>query len=152
MGQVNFLRMLISNLARMTVVFAPLLKIKSEVSFKWEEVHQKAFEKIKEYLTNPPVLMPPKESKSLKLYISAGERFIGSLLAQDNDQAFYYLSRKLNNVECNYSCIEKLCLVLYYSAIKLRHYILQFTVCIITQTDVVKYMLTRPLLIWRIEK
>ncbi|XP_024195658.1 uncharacterized protein LOC112198783 [Rosa chinensis] len=48
--------------------------------------------------------------------------------------------------------MEKLCLTLYFSACKLRHYMLSFTTCIIVQTDLVKYMLSRPILRGRIGK
>jgi hypothetical protein len=75
---------------------------------------------------------------------------IGSLLAQDNEdgheQAIFYLSRILNPIECRYSIVEKLCLALYFSALKLRHYMLAYIVFIITQTDVIKYMLSKPIL------
>ncbi|GKV01316.1 hypothetical protein SLEP1_g13876 [Rubroshorea leprosula] len=47
LGQVNFLRRSISNLAGETKVFSPLLKLKSEADFKWEEHHQSAFDMIK---------------------------------------------------------------------------------------------------------
>ncbi|XP_024190662.1 uncharacterized protein LOC112194676 [Rosa chinensis] len=48
--------------------------------------------------------------------------------------------------------MEKLCLTLYFSACKLRHYMLSFTTCIIAQTDLVKYMLSRPIFRGRIGK
>ena len=48
--------------------------------------------------------------------------------------------------------IEKLCLVLYFTATKLRHYMLSHVTYIIAQTDVVKYMLSRPILRGRIGK
>ncbi|GKV24416.1 hypothetical protein SLEP1_g34030 [Rubroshorea leprosula] len=47
LGQVNFLRRFISNLVGKTRVFSPLLKLKSEMDFKWEEHHQSAFDMIK---------------------------------------------------------------------------------------------------------
>ena len=40
-------------------VFSPLLRLKDEVEFQWEKEHQEAFNDIKRYLTNPPVLVPP---------------------------------------------------------------------------------------------
>lgn len=86
-------------------------------------------------MSNPPILMPPIKGKPLKLYISIEEQLIGCLLAQDNkegcEQAVYYLSRKLNEVETRYSSIEKLCLALYFAAIKLRHYLLLVEVNVI---------------------
>ncbi|CAL8996875.1 unnamed protein product [Prunus brigantina] len=92
----------------------------------------------------------------LKLYVSASEVSIGSLLVQDNkegkEQAVYYLSRTLTEVERKYSAIERLCLALYFTAVKLRHYMLPYTVYIIAKTDLIKYMLTRPMLRGRIGK
>ncbi|BFG30706.1 hypothetical protein CerSpe_169800 [Prunus speciosa] len=102
------------------------------------------------------MLIPPKRGRPLKLYISASENSIGSLLAQDNDdkkeQAVYYLSRILTATEWKYSPIEKLCLALYFTATKLRHYMLPSTVHIIAKTDLIKYMLTRSIIRGRIGK
>lgn len=52
----------------------------------------------------------------------------------------------------NYSPIEKMCLSLYFAATKLRHYFLSTTVLVIARTDLIKYMLTRPVLKGRIGK
>ncbi|KAI5353032.1 hypothetical protein L3X38_005924 [Prunus dulcis] len=136
--------------------FSSLLRLKQEQTFKWEEQHQQAFQEIKHYLSNPPVLSPPKRGRPLKLYVSALEVSIGSLLVQDNkegkEQAVYYLSRTLTEVERRYSAIERLCLALYFTVVKLRHYMLPHTIYIITKTDLIKYMLTRPMLRGKIGK
>jgi len=100
--------------------------------------------------------MPPKRGKPLRLYISASEDSIGCLHAQNNDsgheQAVHYLSRTLNTAELTYSPIEKLCLALYFAATKLCHYMLPSVVQIISKTDHIKYMLTRPIIRGRIGK
>jgi hypothetical protein len=156
LGQINFLRRFISNVAGKIKAFSPLLKLKSNEEFVWGQEQQQAFEAIKEYLATPPVLTPLKQGKPLKLYISATQESIGSLLAQDNsegqEQAVFYLSRILSECECKYCIIEKLCLALYFSAFKLRHYMLAYVVCVIAQTDVVKYMLSRPILSGKLGK
>ncbi|KAI5344820.1 hypothetical protein L3X38_012697 [Prunus dulcis] len=156
LGKINFLRRFISNSAGKIQPFSSLLRLKQEQTFKWEEQHQQAFQEIKDYLSNPPVLSPPKRGRPLKLYVSASEVSIGSLLVQDNkegkEQAVYYLSRTLTEVERRYSAIERLCLALYFTAIKLRHYMLPHTIYIIAKTDLIKYMLTRPMLRGRIGK
>ncbi|CAL2277698.1 unnamed protein product [Prunus armeniaca] len=156
LGQINFLRRFIANSAGKVEPFSSLLKLKDEEKFRWEETHQRAFDAIKEYLAKPPVLIPPKRGRPLKLYISAAENSIGSLLAQDNDekkeQAVYYLSRILTATERKYSPVEKLCLALYFTATKLRHYMLPSVVHIIAKTDLIKYMLTRPIIRGRIGK
>ncbi|XP_024200133.1 uncharacterized protein LOC112203390 [Rosa chinensis] len=119
--------------------FSPLLKLQGQNEFVWELQHQEAFEKIKAYLASPPVLVPPRAGFPLKLYISATEASIGSLLAQDDEagveHAIFYLSWTLTDCETWYTPMEKLCLTLYFSACKLRHYILSFNTCIIAQTD-----------------
>jgi hypothetical protein len=69
LGQINFLRRFIANVARKTKVFYHLLRLKDHEAFVWHEEHQKAFDAIKQYLTTPPVLIPPREGKPLKLYI-----------------------------------------------------------------------------------
>ncbi|XP_059654508.1 uncharacterized protein LOC132301253 [Cornus florida] len=156
LGQVGFLRRFISNHASRVHVFSTLVKLKSHEKFHWDESHQNAFDKIKEYLANPPVVMPPRKKWPLKLYLSVAEESIGSMLAQDNEhgkeQAVYYLNRILTDVECRYSSIEKLCLSLYYSAMKLRVYMRPVDVYILCQTNVIKYMLSRPLITGRIGK
>ncbi|XP_024156255.1 uncharacterized protein LOC112164267 [Rosa chinensis] len=100
--------------------------------FVWEPKHQEAFEKIKAYLASPPVLVPPRAGFPLKLYVSAAEASMGSLLAQDDEEGVEH--------------------AIFYLTCKLRHYMLSFTTCIIAQTDLVKYMLSRPILRGRIGK
>ncbi|KAM1411305.1 hypothetical protein ACFXTO_024189 [Malus domestica] len=156
LGKINFLKRFIANLAGKIQPLTPLLRLKDTESFEWGPPHQKAFDSIKAYLTSPPVLAPPQRGKPLKLYISASEKSIGSLLAQNNEgekeQAVYYLSRILTEVETRYSPVEKLCLALYFTASKLRHYMLPCHVHIIAKTDVIKYMLSKPMLTGRIGK
>ncbi|CAL2246874.1 unnamed protein product [Prunus armeniaca] len=147
LGKINFLRRFISNYAGKIQPFSSLLRLKQEQTFKWKEQHQQAFEEINHYLSNPPVMSPPKRGRPLKLYVSASEVCIRSLLVQDNkevkEQAVYYLSRTLTEVERKYSAIERLCL---FTAVKLRHYMLPYTIYIIVKIDLIKYMLTRPML------
>ena len=58
LGRVNYLRKFISNLAGKTKEFPDLVKLKDMEGFRWEERHQVAFDKIKEYLSKPPIIMP----------------------------------------------------------------------------------------------
>src|SRR4051812_44385770 len=114
LGKINFLRKFISNLSGKTKIFSPLVKLKNQDQFKWEQEHQQEFDQIKAYLTKPPILLPPNRTKSMKLYIAASGLTIGSMLAQEDDngveRAIYYLSRTLVDAETRYNDIEKLCL------------------------------------------
>ena len=48
---------------------------------EWNEECQKAFEKIKEYLTSPSVLKPPRQGKPLIMYLALQENTMGAMLA-----------------------------------------------------------------------
>jgi len=80
---------------------------------------------------------------------------IGSALIQEfegKESVIYYLSRRLIDAETKYSAIEKLCLCLYFSCIKLRHYLLSAECTVICKDDVVRYMLSMPIMSGRIGK
>ena len=120
----------ISNLSKRVLSFSPLLKLKNDQEFKWADVQQKAFEEIKEYMKCPPVLVPPQQGKPFKLYISANSQTIGSALIEfeGKERVVFYLCRRLLDPKTRYSPIEKLCLCLYFSCTKLRHYYYQSNV------------------------
>ena len=156
LGKINFLRRFISNLSGKVKVFSPLLKIKKDSDFKWEQEQQEAFDSIKAYLTKPPMLLPPNMKKDMKLYIAASDSTIGSMLAQEDDNGverpIYYLSRILIDAETRYTMIEKLCLCLYFSCNKLKQYIKPVDVYVSSHFDIIKHMLSKPILHSRIGK
>ncbi|XP_015159093.1 uncharacterized protein [Solanum tuberosum] len=84
-----------------------------DAPFHWDQSWQNAFERIKGYLLNSPVLGVPTLGKPLILYIASQKRLLGALLAQENEakkeQTLYYLSRTLIGAEFNYMPIEKIC-------------------------------------------
>jgi hypothetical protein len=101
------------------------------------------------------VLVPPQHGKPFKLYLSTEDTVIGSAHIQEfegKERVIYYLSRRLIYAKTRYSTIEKLYLCLYFSCIKLRHYLLSAECTIICKDDVVKYMLSMPILNGRIGK
>lgn len=63
-----------------------------------------------------------------------------------------YLSRILSDTETRYSDIEKLCLSLYFSCVKLKQYIRPVDVYVSSHFDVIKHMLSKPILHIRIGK
>ena len=126
-GKINFIRRFISNLSGKIQPFSSLLKLKADQEFVWREEHQKALDEIKHYFVNPPVLVPPQKHKLFKLYLSVDERAIGSALIKESEgkeRAIYFVSKRLLDAEIRYSPVENLCLCLYFSCTKLRHYLL----------------------------
>ncbi|XP_050877174.1 uncharacterized protein LOC127080931 [Lathyrus oleraceus] len=155
LGKINFLRRFISNLNGKTQAFLPLLRLDKEV-FEWGKARQVAFDKIKADLSHPPILTPPCRNKSMRLYISASDKTLGSMLAQEDnngvDGAIYYLSRVLNDAESRYSMIKKFCLCLYFFCTKLKHYIKLVDVYVSSHYDIIEHMLSKPILHIRIGK
>ena len=101
-GKVNFIRRFISNLCGKIRAFSPLLKLKADQEFIWGKEQQLALDEIKNYLINPPVLIPPQQGKPFRLYLSTDGMVIGSALIQEfegKERVIYYLSRRLIDVE-----------------------------------------------------
>jgi hypothetical protein len=71
LGKINFVRRFISNLSLKVLPFSPLLKLKKDQKFIWGDEQQKAFDEIKQYMKEPPVLVPPQLNKPFKLYVAA---------------------------------------------------------------------------------
>uniref|UniRef100_A0A151UIQ1 RNase H type-1 domain-containing protein n=1 Tax=Cajanus cajan TaxID=3821 RepID=A0A151UIQ1_CAJCA len=111
---------------------------------------------IKAYLAYPPVIAPPSKGKQLKLYISANDSTIVGMLEQDDDngieRVIYYLSGMLVGAENRYTPLEKLCLSLYFACTKLKYYLRPFDVVVFCRSNVIKYMLCKPVLHSRIGK
>ena len=61
-------------IAQSTVVCDPIFKmLMKNASTKWTEECQIAFDAIKNNLSNPPVLVPPREGRPLLLYLSISD-------------------------------------------------------------------------------
>ncbi|XP_070029613.1 uncharacterized protein [Nicotiana sylvestris] len=82
--------------------------LKKDAATRWTEECQKAFDRIKEYVSTPPVLVPPKPGRTLLLYLSVLDGSFGCVLGQHDEmrrkkQSIYYLngSPKIHLSETN---------------------------------------------------
>jgi ribonuclease HI len=153
LGKINFVRKFISNLSQKVLPFSPLLRIKKDQKFVWGDEQQKAFGEIKEHMKEPPMLVPPQLNKPFKLYVAADAQTIGSALMQEfegKERVVAY--RKLLDPETRYSAAEKLCLCVYYSCTKFQYYLLNVECVVYSKFDVIKHMLSMPILNGRIGK
>jgi len=92
LGKVNFLRRFISNLSGKIDAFTPILRLKDEAEFTWEAEQQEAFEKIKKYLSSPPVLRAPKRGIPFRLYLAAEDKVIDVVLTQETEGREYIIT------------------------------------------------------------
>jgi hypothetical protein len=154
-GKFNFVRRFISNLSGRIEPFMELVRIKANDEFCWGAEQQQAFEAIKEYLSKPPVLVPPQQGKPFRVYLSVGDTSIASVIVQVHDgkeRVVFYLSRRMLDVETRYPKIKKLCLCLFFTYTKLHHILLSAETIIICKSDVIKHMLLAPVLKSRLGK
>jgi ribonuclease HI len=124
-------------------------------SFTGGAEQQRAFEEIKEYLARPPVLVPPQQDRLFDIYLSVRDTSIASVMVQVYDgkeKVVFYLSRRMLDTETRYHEIEKLCLCLFFTCTKLRHILLFAEIIIICKSDVIKHMLSAPVLKGRLGK
>ena len=127
----------------------PLIDLtKKNTRFKWEEPHQRAFNFLKESLTDIPFLAYPDISKPFTLYTDASNLCIGACLTQFSDNGeelpVYFISHKLSDTQTRWSTIEKEAYAIFYAVNKL-HYILYGTKFVIkTDHQPLIYLLNAP--------
>jgi ribonuclease HI len=154
-GKINFVRRFISNLSRRIEPFMELVKIKANNEFRWGAEQQRAFEEIKEYPSKPPMLVPPQQDRSFYVYLLVGDTSIASVVIQvheNKERVVFYLSRRMLDAETRYPDIEKLCLCLFFTCTKLYHILLSAETIVICISDVIKHMLSAPVLKGRLGK
>ena len=83
------------------------------------------FERIREYLLSPPILVPPMPRRPLLLYLSVSDIVLRCMLTQPDDygkeRAIYYLSKRMLEYEMRYIMIERFFLALVWATRRLRH-------------------------------
>src|ERR1043165_4833826 len=102
-------------IAHLTTTCEPIFKLpKKDQVVEWNDDCQTTFDKIKEYLQNPPILMPPVKGRPLIMYLTVLENSTGCVLGQHDESgqkeyAIYYLSKKFTDSETRHSQLEKIC-------------------------------------------
>ncbi len=54
--------------------------IKKGKNFAWSEESDRAFERLKEYLSSPPLLSSPKEGEPLYIYLAATDKAVSTAI------------------------------------------------------------------------
>ncbi|XP_048132952.1 uncharacterized protein LOC125314539, partial [Rhodamnia argentea] len=155
LGRLNYISRFISQPSETAKPFFKLLKKGAKV--KWDSECQQAFEKIKEYLVQPRVLVPPIPNVPLTLYPTVHDESLGALLAQTNpkdrkERAIYYLSKKFTTSEVKYPAVERTCVALVRVLHRLRRYTLHYHIELVTENDPIKYLLEKPTLLGKMAK
>ena len=93
---------------------------------EWNEECHRAFVEIKQYLTEPPILVSPEAGDTLYLYISPSNISISAALFKECGDAklrpVFFVSKSLTDAETRYNHLERVALALWTAAQKLRPY------------------------------
>ena len=66
------------------------------------------------------------------------------------ERAIYYLSKRMLEYECKYIMIERLCLALVWATKRLRHYVTEYSILLVSRLDPLRYLFNRPVLTGRL--
>ena len=154
-GFLGILQYISRFIAKLTSICEPIFRLlRKNQPTVWNDDCQLTFENIKEYLLSPSVLVPPMLGRPLLLYLSVSDMALGCMLAPLDDsgkeQTIYYLSKRTLKYEKRYVMIKRLCLVLVWATRRLRHYMTEYSVCLISRLDPSRYLFDRPALTGRL--
>jgi len=108
-----------------------------------------SIDKIKEYVSNLPVLIPLQSGIPLILYLTTTATTIGAIVVQKierEESVIYYISKKFHEYETQYTALEKIVLALVWATKKLRLYMLTYTVHVIALMDPIRDFLQQSLI------
>ena len=94
-------------------------------AFAWTDKCEEAFQELKRYLSNPPLLSPLKEGENLYLSLAVSTTVVSAALIHEEAKKqlpVYYINQAFQGAESNYPRIEKIAFTLIVASRKLRQY------------------------------
>ena len=124
-------------IARFTDKLKPFFLVLKEVGeTEWMENYQPAFEEIKHYLTQPPILSSPQPGEQLYMYLALFDWVVNAVLfrclSHKEHKPVYYISRAMINAETRYSKMEQMTLAFRSAAQKLLPYFQAHPIVVLT--------------------
>ena len=112
-------------------------------AFAWTDKCEAAFQELKRYLSNPPLLSPSKEGENLYLYLVVSATAVNAALIREEDKKkllVYYVSQAFQGAETKYPRIEKIAFALIVASRKLRPYFQANPILVMTDQSIKKSM------------
>ena len=121
-------------------IAAPLNElVKKNAVFKWGDVHEKAFNMLKDKLINAPLLCLPNFDKVFEIECDASGIGIGAVLMQDSKPIAYF-SEKLSGAALNYPTYDKELYALVRTLQTWQHYLWPKEFIIHSDHESLKYL------------
>ena len=112
-------------------------------AFAWTNECEKAFQELKQYLRNPPLLSSSKEGENLYLYLAVLATAVSAALIREEDRKrllVYYVSQAFQGAEAKYPRIKKIAFALIVASCKLRPYFQVNPIMVMTGQPIKKAM------------
>ena len=112
-------------------------------AFAWTDECEAAFQELKHYLSNPPLLSPSKEGENLHLYLAVSATTVSAAMIWEEGKKqlpVYYVSQAFQGAEPKYPRIEKIAFALIVALHKLRQYFQANPILVITNQPIKKSM------------
>lgn len=117
--------------------------LKKKIPWKWDTEQEEAFYKLKQKLTEAPILRCPNFAQPFFLQTDASGEGLGAVLFQrnsDEEAVVAYASRMLNEAERKYSVTEQECLAVLWGIRKMRPYLEGYHFTVITDHQSLKWL------------
>ncbi|XP_052176651.1 uncharacterized protein LOC127790956 [Diospyros lotus] len=155
-GQVAALSRFISKATDKCIPFFNTLR--KAQGFDWSGECELAFQQLKAYMGQAPLLSKPKDGEKLVVYLEVSEHAPSAALVREEEEVqypVYYVSKRLVDAETRYTLMEKLAYCLVTASRKLRPYFQAHQIDVLTKYPL-KQILQKPdtsgrLLKWAIE-
>ena len=120
LGMVQYLAKFLPHLSDVTKPLRDLTQ--KDVEWAWDQLQQEAFRKLKEALSNTPVLRYYNLAQEVTIQCDASQFGLGAVLFQEG-QPVAYASRALTDTETRYAQIEKELLAIVFACERFYAYI-----------------------------
>ena len=112
-------------------------------AFSWTDECEATFQKLKRYLSNPPLLSPSKEGENLFLYLAVSVTAVSTALIREENKkqlSVYYISQAFQGVEAKYPRIEKMAFALIVVSRKIHPYFQENLILLMMDQPIKKSM------------
>jgi hypothetical protein len=145
LGTANYYRKFVANYSTIAASLNNLLGEDEEL-WNWSQECQKAFDTIKEKLTQAPILRRPDYNRPFELHTDWSGVGLGAVLVQRDDQGreyvIAYASRSNNRTKRNYSSYAGECLAAFLGVSHFRVYLYGRRFVLLTHHEPLKWLMT----------